>query len=128
MAAPFTPEQIAGWRAQRDAAKKRMEDSQREVWALNKLLEGVSMWEGLQANMDLVGDTETTPDNFMGTLERIANEAPAPVPRTVIKKQMASLGFSDKQLGNYFYSVVARLKDSKRITVMGNGDLWGKPK
>ncbi|HEY0267440.1 MAG TPA: hypothetical protein VGC16_11850 [Rhizomicrobium sp.] len=128
MGNPFTPEQIASWRTDLAAAKKQMEDGQRKMWALQKVLEGASMWEGIRADASKDQDDAQAPENFMGTLERIANDAPAPLSRKVIKKALADRGFSEKQLGNYFYSVVARLKEAKRITVMDNGDLWRKPK
>jgi hypothetical protein len=127
---PPTPEQVSTWRAEKVELEKVIVDGQKKLAALSKMLEAAEFWTGIDSaepanEFGLESPVES--DNFMGTVERLANEADRPLKRSILKAELRRLGFGDKQLGNYFYSVVKRLKDAKRITVTDDGDLWRKP-
>ena len=66
--------------------------------------------------------------DLTAAVERIANDAPAPLSKTHVRAQLRRAGFPDNRLGNYFYTVIKRLKESKRISVQPDGKIWKSPK
>ena len=57
-------------------------------------------------------------------VERLANDSPAPITRSALKAKLVEQGFG---IDPYFYTVIARLKAKKRITVNPDGSVWRAP-
>lgn len=72
-------------------------------------------------------DVEDSTD-LTAAVERLANKAPAPLTKSNLRAQLRSAGFPENRLGNYFYTVIKRLRESKRISVQSDGKIWKRPK
>lgn len=135
----LTPEQrdaIRRMEADKARLEKIISDSQRELAPLNERLRAVAVLAGpepssraAKANGMSFGmpDTPAVSDNMTEAIEKIANEASAPILRKELKRLLSAQGFPADQLGNYFYTVVHRLKDRQRIAVNEDGSVWKAP-
>ncbi|MEQ8281819.1 MAG: hypothetical protein RIC04_03530 [Parvibaculum sp.] len=72
-------------------------------------------------------DAEDSTD-LTAAVERLANKAPSPLTKSNLRAQLRSAGFPENRLGNYFYTVIKRLKESRRISVQADGKIWKSPK
>jgi hypothetical protein len=64
---------------------------------------------------------------MIDAVEKMANESPRPITKGDVRKRLLEMGYPEGSLGNYFYTVVARLKGKNRIAVMPNGSIWRSP-
>ena len=69
-------------------------------------------------------DIQDDGSDLTAAVERIANNSPAPLSKKNMKQQLMRAGFPEKRLGNYFYTVIKRLKDTQRITILEDGRIW----
>ncbi len=65
--------------------------------------------------------------DLTAAVEEMANRAIEPLLKATIKDALRANGFPEARLQNYFYTVIARLKEAGRISVMDDGRLWRKP-
>jgi hypothetical protein len=65
---------------------------------------------------------------MIDAVEKMANESPRPIAKGDVRKRLLEMGYPEGSLGNYFYTVVARLKGKNRISVMPNGSIWRSPR
>jgi hypothetical protein len=65
------------------------------------------------------------PDTMTKALEMVANASPAPVTKTELRGLLAEMGFEGQ--GPYLYSVIMRLKNRGKITVLSDGKVWRAP-
>jgi hypothetical protein len=57
-------------------------------------------------------------------IERIANQSNRPITKSEMRSRLEAAGVNGAGVGTYFYVAVARLKESGRITMLGDGCLW----
>jgi hypothetical protein len=105
----------------------RIVDDQAELAAVRRKLEAVSIlreWSGSPpASTPPAPPVENGDKNMMLAVERLVTASAMPLERAKVKKALAEQGFPAERLGNYFYTVVKRLKDKKRIAVQQDGKL-----
>ena len=120
-------EQIAQWQKDEDRLMNRIVDDQAELAAVRRKLEAVSIlreWSGSPpASTPPAPPVENGDKNMMLAVERLVTASVMPLERAKVKKALAEQGFPAERLGNYFYTVVKRLKDKKRIAVQQDGKL-----
>lgn len=63
--------------------------------------------------------------NLMGTLRRLANESPAPIPKSDLKKMLIKAGVpAERVSGTYFYLAIRKLRDKGKVSVKADGSVW----
>jgi len=142
----ITPDTLREW--QREAARL-MADAEAKKAQANTLLARVEAGRlllGIDTISATGGKVETmTPDeaaafadvdaaegsdagpNMAASIETIANTSDKPLTKATLKSRLMTLGFPEDRMGNYFYTVIARLKGKKRITVQPDGRVWRAP-
>jgi hypothetical protein len=134
----LTPEQRDIIR-QKQTEKAKLEtiiaDAHRRLAPLNDWLDAVTKVTGGRIEMSASSSVSSTGNaavtesgdsvNMTVAIEKIANESTAPISRKDLKQMLAKKGYSEDRLGNYFYTVVHRLKTKGRITVEPDGSVYG---
>jgi hypothetical protein len=136
----ITPATVREWEAQavdleRQAAKKLEEAkvlrarAQAGALLLGAAAESPEPKQPLDAEtlFDAARPAGADGKNMMEAVERMANDAASPINRPRLKQHLSEMGFPQGSLKNYFYIVISRLKEKKRITVLDNGDVWRAP-
>jgi hypothetical protein len=134
----LTPEQrdlIRQKQAERAKLEAIIADAQRRLTPINDWLDAIAKVTGGKIDLFVTSSVSSTGSaamtesadsaNMTITIEKIANESAAPVSRKDLKQMLAKLGYSEDRLGNYFYTVVHRLKMKGRITVQPDGSVYG---
>ncbi len=65
------------------------------------------------------------PETMTKALELVANTSPAPITKQELRGLLAEMGFDEQ--GPYLYSVIMRLKNRGKISVMSDGKVWRAP-
>ena len=114
------------WHRKRDELRKQMEKLQQDHMALNRMINAAMVLQ------DHVADSK----NNLGEGSRLNKEPETPLPKAVkrvlgqagrplepiqIRKALAKEGYSKQKLGNYFYTVLMRLKEKNDIEKQGLG-------
>ena len=130
-------EAIRHMEAEKARLEKVIADAQKALIPLNDRLHAVAILAGPQPSSRLAPngtlfDDKTKiappePANMTEVVEKIANTSPAPVPRKQLKEALSAQGFPQDRLGNYFYTVIHRLKEKKRITITEDGSVGPAP-
>jgi hypothetical protein len=75
------------------------------------------------ADVDAAEVSDAGP-NMAASIEMIVNTSDKPLTKGTLKSRLMMLGFPEERMGNYFYTVIARLKGKKRIAVQPDGRVW----
>lgn len=62
-------------------------------------------------------------ESMMDAVVRITKEARKPLPKAELKEMLRDAGFEESRLGNYFYTVIKRLKDKEKINIRKDGSI-----
>ena len=60
---------------------------------------------------------------MMAAVERLVLSAREPIAKAKLKDGLRREGFPEERLGNYFYTVIKRLKERRRISVRPDGSV-----
>ena len=128
-----TAAQLKLWGSDKVRLENEIAQKQQELAAIQRRLEAASVLAEPMThsvNSELfqlsVGD-EGGRLSMTLTIEKIANESPAPITKKDLKKMLLSRGFRPDQLQAYMYTPIMRLKNSKRISVLSDGRIWKAP-
>lgn len=114
----LSAETLAEWDKNRKDAQDRADTALREVayWdhqieAAKKLLDGVAM-----------GATQGAPftkedDGLATAIVTIVKQAGGEIASKELRSRLRARGVPNRKLDNYYYTVIARLKDKKRIEI-----------
>jgi len=121
-------QQIAAWRQRKQELEAEMLSLQRELAVVSKFLEAVDM-----AGIEESGATFATPangtaqheeeGNMTEAVEQIVSKHGKPMPKAELKGLLRKRGFKEERLGNYFYTVIMRLKQRGKIKVERDGSV-----
>ena len=125
-----TEGQVDGWEKRKDELEKALSSTHEELADINRKLEAVAV---LRSEPLVSSHTVETAqiesgepsESMMAAVERIAQQSPHPMTKKQVKRQLKKAGFPEMKLGNYFYTVIMRLKGRQRITVHDDGRLSG---
>ena len=125
-----TEGQVDGWLKRKDELEKALSSTHQELADINRKLEAVAV---LRSESPASSQTVETAqiessepsESMMAAVERIAQQSPHPMTKKQVKRQLKKAGFPEISLGNYFYTVIMRLKGRERITVHGDGRVSG---
>ena len=122
----LTERQVAVWREEKRKLETAISSTHQKLAEINKKLEAVAVLSGEEpASLNPAESTRSeatdSGESLPNALERIARQAPAPLTKAQLRKQLAEEGFSGERLGNYFYTCIKRLKDRQRIHVLPDG-------
>jgi hypothetical protein len=120
----ITPAVISDW--ENDAARREKQAAEliAEAKNLRARAEAGKLLLGLAGGAEADAAEGEPGVSMMEAMETIANSADKPMTKATIKSRLQILGFSEEQMGSYFYTCVARLKAKKRITVTDDGRMW----
>lgn len=118
--------QVAEWRKRKDKLDKVLSSTLQELADISTKLEAVAVLCGESPASSQTVETaqidSSEPDeSMMAAVERIAQQTPKPLTKKQVKKQLKKAGFPESKLGNYFYTVIMRLKGRERIRVLADG-------
>lgn len=122
----LTERQVAVWREVKRKLEMTISSTHQKLTEINKKLEAVAVLSGEEPALPNSAEptrSEATDssESMTDAVERIARQAPVPLTKAQLRKQLAEEGFSGERLGNYFYTVIARLKSRERIQVHSDG-------
>lgn len=136
----LTLDEIEGWEQEAEELARDIAEDQARLDALRQKLKAAEFFRpaataalkrasifGKRAEISNGDSNEPDSDNLVAAIEKIANNAPAPIPKKILKHMLAQEGFAPEQLANYFYTAIHRLKTKERITVMMDGSVWRDP-
>ena len=100
---------------------------------ISRWLEAVSvvMGEDLIPSRESEGalednESERPREPLIDAVARIVSDSPNPLRRRRLKDRLAEEGYSGKSLGNYFYTVLARLQKKGKVVLLDDGRV-GRP-
>jgi hypothetical protein len=123
----LTPALVRDWEQQAAGLEKE---------AAEKLADAKKLRERAAAGKVVLGDAfgpnesaggDDARSKLQREMEKIANAADKPLTKAAMKSRLQMLGVPEDQLGNYFYTVVLRLKKKDRISVLDDGRIWRAP-
>ena len=133
----LTNEKLAEWQKEMEQLERDIAAKQKRHAFLAGRLHAVAVLTGKEPEdreplaaetlFDQAKPARADHKNMMGAVDKMANEAHRPISKADVRKILAEMSFPEGSLGNYFYTVIARLKAKRRITVMPNGDIWRAP-
>ena len=125
--------QIRQWEREKSSLEDQIIDCQRRLASLNEKLKAVAVL-GIQLPRaePQAAQTDTQPafklaldaSSMTDAVERIVNESPSPISKKELKARLLAENFAEERLGAYFYTVIMRLKQRKRISVRDDGKMW----
>jgi hypothetical protein len=131
----LTSEVIAQWKREKDQLEREQAEIERKLTTVTEKIKAASILMGTLEDDAVEAFALAAPVEFdsgaedmTAAVERIANEATSALSKSDLKSQLRSRGFPESRLGNYFYTVIKRLKDHDRISVLDDGRIWKKPK
>ena len=119
----ITRQQVAVWRKQA-ADLLKMAEAAELLLASQPQSDGPIAPAGTNGAANGAHGEHGQGSNFMGTLVRLANESPRPIPRSELKEALRKLGFAERQLGRYFYVALKKTSDAERISLRDDGTVW----
>lgn len=122
----LTERQVAEWRKEQHKLEIAISSTRQRLAEINKMLEAVAVLSGGEPALPNSAEptqSEITDlsESMTHAVERIVRQALVPLTKAQLKKQLAEEGLSGERLGNYFYTVIARLKNRERIQVHSDG-------
>lgn len=126
-----TNSQIEMWRRRKVELEQELVDKQRELNGITKLLDAVSMLMPHGARPSMEVPPKTNGANHMAepkeamtdAIPRLVEAHGKPMSKAILKERLLESGFSRERLGNYFYTVIMRLKERGKIDVAKDGSL-----
>ena len=105
---------LASWQREKARLEQSIVDAQRQLHALRQMIEGAERLvkvsqEPEKSENPAPGEVDTS--NVMGTLARLANEAPRPMTKAELKEAAVKAGVpAERVKGAYFYVALNRMK------------------
>lgn len=128
----LTSEKLRQWMDRKTELESQITQNRQELATINQRLEAVAILSQSSDSEGVSGkDAKPTlpPDESMvDAVERIVFQAGGPVARAQLKKALAEAGYPKSRMGNYFYTLIARLKERERIVVASDGRVSAGPK
>ena len=110
---------IRQWEAEATVLENKAADLRKKANAGRELM-GLTSRSAASNPLNTFGS-----DNLMGAIAKLASEATEPLTKTELKAKLADLGFPKSRLdSNYFYVAIMKQKQSKKISVLPNGNIW----
>lgn len=129
-------QEVDAWKQEAEALKREVAERQKRIAELEGDIEAATrlasrkqrqtdfaLPEPPTRNINQVDHAPST--NMTDAMERVANSIPAPITKQELRNRLMDLGFEDK--GPYLYTVIMRLKDRGKISVMSDGKIWRAP-
>lgn len=128
----LTNDVLDGWKAEKDAAERMIAEGQRRLADVRHKLEAVAVLTGrpvadapqLFEVEPKPKETADDPTNMVAAVLEIVGDAERPLSKKVLRSMLRKRGFPEERLGNYFYTVIHRLKGKGRITLSDDGSIW----
>lgn len=118
----LTADQVTEWRQRKADLEKLISEYQQELASISRRLDAVAiLTEGATDLPETEASTGTSTETMMDAVVRIARSSTRPVTKAELRQQLQEAGFAPERLGAYFYTVIARLKDKKKIAVLDDG-------
>ena len=128
---------LKGWQDEVAAAEQTIAEGERRRMDAQRKLDAFAVLSGqaappsqtaAHANGSIASIFSGLGDemNLTAAVETLAH-GETPIPRPTLKAKLREQGFPEDRLSNYLYTVIARLKDKRRITVRLDGSLWKAP-
>lgn len=122
----LTTTQVNEWRREKTKLEKKIATAQQQLMDINKRLDAVAILSPrneAQLNEPVAAQqTRAEPETKMiDAVANIVSAASAPMTKAAIKEALDAVGFDPSRQGNYFYTVIKRLKDRNRIIVLADG-------
>lgn len=121
----LSAKQVAQWRGRKAELEGEIAQNQQELAVINRRLEAVAILSDSPPSEETSSEDDERPlrasEPMTDAVERILSQAGRPMTKASLKEMLASEGFERSRLGNYFYTVIARLKEKERITVRSDG-------
>src|SRR3569833_1537701 len=111
---------IRKWEAELAVHEKKAADLRADISAARQLMK-------IGGHNETTGATPQHPtsDNLMGTIAKLASEAPDPITKAELRARLKALGFPNKRLmSNYFYVAVKKLEERNKISILSDGSVW----
>jgi hypothetical protein len=129
-------DEIDSWRAEVEGLKREVAERQKKIIDLEGDIEAALRLANRKQRRTIAespvvpkgGARSIEPpqgSSMTDALEMIANRSAAPLTKQEIRDQLSGQGFADK--GPYLYTVIMRLKDRGKISVMSDGKVWKAP-
>jgi hypothetical protein len=124
------PDLVERYKREKARLEQDIAEAQRKLVAVNQVLRAALVL-GEAADSHEESEAEKAqenqaidPENVMGTMAALINQAPKPLTKPELKAQLHAVGVPDERLGSYFYVAIKRLKDHERIKVLDDGRVW----
>lgn len=125
----LTAEQVAGWQRRKIELEQQVAAAQQEMADLVRRLDAAAVFmvdaNGVHPKVSK-GNGEAhvrEGESMMDTVLLILGDQPTPMTKAALKARLRKHGYSGERLGNYFYTVIKRLKDREKITVHEDGQV-----
>jgi hypothetical protein len=128
----LTTDVVEGWKAEEEAAKRQIAEGQQRLAEIRNKLEAVAVLTGspvvgtpnlFQHEEPAKADGTDDSANMVEAVLDIIDNTEGPISKKRLRKMLANRGFPVGRLGNYFYTVVHRMKAKGRITVHEDGSI-----
>jgi hypothetical protein len=129
----LTPDQMAqieGWRVEEQEYLGTIAAAQDLLAEVRRKLDAAAILTGQAVGprpapepVRPTRDDAPNPSNMIEAIARIVESSDQPISRKNLRKMLATQGFPDDRLANYFYTAVARLKAKGRLEVLPDGSL-----
>jgi hypothetical protein len=128
----LTADQLKRWKDEQAELERQIAEAQKKLASVNEKLRAAAVLTaaeiGPTPSASFEEKSTSAPSSEAGgmteVIERLANESSAPITRSALKAKLMEQGFG---IDPYFYTVIARLKAKKRITVNPDGSVWRAP-
>lgn len=121
----LTAEQVAQWKDRKAVLEGQISGIQYELATITRRLEAVAILSEPAPSEEAPSEDDESPSRprelMTHAVERIVSQAGRPMSKASLKRALESDGFERSRLGNYFYTVISRLKNQERITVRSDG-------
>lgn len=126
-AVTITPDSIRERQRLKDEVDSVIERLQRESAGHKRWIDAAQIVLGMDGMDEDAVDPAPSEGGGSGTMMdavvRIAIDHGKPISKADMRSELIQAGFPKERLGNYFYTVIARLKERQRIDVLANGDI-----
>ena len=123
----LTLKEVRDWQHDKEKVDAQIASLQKRSAELAKRLEAAAMFippsppqavQGLFKRINNGNGRDDTPSlpSFTGAIVEILRESDKTLSRAQLRKALATRGYPKKQLSNYMYTALSRLRDQGRIT------------
>ena len=122
----LTEEQVSAWKKRKQGLETTIAEAQQELLTINRRLEAVAiLTDGRPSDSPVPSAGHTngsaTTQSMTEAVEQIVGAVSEPMTKAALKEALLGRGFPQEKLGNYFYTVIMRLKQKRRINVGNDG-------